>query len=188
MDEWKASSFSCSFLRSKTKIKWKSGSQVSFFYCNKRKIFCNYPKKIFEFFVPKINKYKIVYNFKRCSLWNEKMSLSLIGNEKSRRFFFHLREKCPRGRGFAPEGWLYSRACEGCNKTQGSKATPKGTLLSEIEQKSKGFLHFWCGMGLSFLLYWISSTFECFKPASAASTASKMIFWILDMQLKIFQK
>ena len=69
MDEWKASSFSCSFLRSKTKIKWKSGSQVSFFYCNKRKIFCNYPKKIFEFFVPKINKYKIIYNFKRCLMF-----------------------------------------------------------------------------------------------------------------------
>ena len=50
------------------------------------------------------------------------MSLSLIGNEKSRRFFFHLREKCSRGRGFAPE---LARAVV---ESKESKAPPKGTL------------------------------------------------------------
>ena len=54
------------------------------------------------------------------------MSLSLIGNEKSRRFFFHLREKCPRVRGFATEGWLYSRACEGCNRNPREQSHAQG--------------------------------------------------------------
>ena len=75
------------------------------------------------------------------------MFLSIIGNEKTRRFFFLLREKFFRGWAFAPEGRLYCpERSEGCNidpreqrPTQGSKVQPKGILLSEKEQKSKGF-------------------------------------------------
>ena len=50
-----------------------------------------------------------------------KMSLSVIGNEKTRRFFFHIREKCFKGWDFAPKGWLTApNEARAVIETQGS--------------------------------------------------------------------
>ena len=68
------------------------------------------------------------------------MSLSIIGIEKTRRFFIHIREKRFQGQDFASEGWLYcSEGSEGCNRNpREHRVPPKDTLLSEMELKSKG--------------------------------------------------
>ena len=67
-----------------------------------------------------------------------RMSLSIIGNEKSRIFFFHLREKCPRGRGFAPE---LARVVIETTPKQGRKSTLWGIFFRGNEkrrEKSEG--------------------------------------------------
>ena len=49
-------------------------------------------------------------------------------------------------------------------ETQEGKVPPEDIRLSEKEQKSMGlFLHFWCRMGLSFVLHRVPLTFECSK-------------------------
>ena len=69
-------------------------------------------------------------------------------------FFFHIREKCFQGRDFAPEGWLYCcERSEGCNRNPRSKVPPEDTLLSEMEQKSKG-LFFISDVGWDYLLFY----------------------------------
>ena len=94
------------------------------------------------------------------------MYLSFIGNEKTKRFFFLLREKCFRRLDFAPEGRLYCpERSEGYNK--GSKVTPEDTLLFEKDEKVWGFYHFWCRIVRSFtILHRVPFPFECFDPKS----------------------
>ena len=75
------------------------------------------------------------------------MSLSIIGNEKSRRFFFHIRG-----------GTLLPMVCfttpsEAVIETQGSKVPHEDTLLSQMEQNSKG-LFFISDVGWDFLLFY----------------------------------
>ena len=86
------------------------------------------------------------------------MSLSLIENEKSRRFFSISGRSVSEGGALLPRVGFTPELARAVIETQGSmsKATPKGTLLSEIEQK-----------------YQVPSTFECSKLASTASVASK---------------
>ena len=67
---------------------------------------------------------------------HRRMSLSLIGNEKSRRFFSISGRSVPEGGALLPRVGFTPELARAVIETQGSKATPKGTLLSEMEQKS----------------------------------------------------
>ena len=80
------------------------------------------------------------------------MSLSIIENEKSRRFFSPSHGEVSRERALLPRIGFTPELARAVIETQGSKATPKGTLLSEIEQKSKGF--FISDVGWDFLSFY----------------------------------
>ena len=74
------------------------------------------------------------------------MFLSIIGNEKSRRFLFHIREKClsvSKGGTLLPRvGFTAPSEARAVIETQESKVPPEDTLLSEMEQKSGTFFGF----------------------------------------------
>ena len=82
------------------------------------------------------------------------MSLYIIGNEKNRRFF------SISGRIVSKNGTLLTRVgitapseARAVIETQGSKVPPEDTLLSEMEQKSKG-LFFISDVGCDFLSFY----------------------------------
>ena len=81
------------------------------------------------------------------------MSLYIIGNEKNRRFF------SISGRIVSKNGTLLTRVgitapseARAVIETQGSKIPPEDTVLSEMEQKSKG-LFFISDVGWDFHLF-----------------------------------
>ena len=57
-------------------------------------------------------------------------------------FFSISGRSVPEGGALLPRVGFTPELARAVIETQGSKATPKGTLLSEMEQKSKGFFHF----------------------------------------------
>ena len=73
-----------------------------------------------------------------------KLSLSIIGNEKSRRFFSISGRSVSKGGTLLPRvGFTAPSEARAVIETQGSKVPPEDTLLSEMEQNSKGlFFHF----------------------------------------------
>ena len=82
------------------------------------------------------------------------MSLSIIGNEKSRRFFSISGRSVSKGGTLLPRvGFTAPSEARAVIETQGSKVPPEDTLLSEMEQKSKG-LFFISDVGWDFLLFY----------------------------------
>ena len=86
------------------------------------------------------------------------MSLSIIGNEKSRRFFSISGRSVSKGGTLLPRiGSTAPSEARAVIETQGSKVPLEDTLLSEMEQKSKGLF-------FSFLM--LDGTFFCSIPSS----------------------
>ena len=67
-------------------------------------------------------------------------------------FFSISGRSVPEGGALLPRVGFTPELARAVIETQGSKATPKGTLLSEIEQKSKGF--FISDVGWDFLSFY----------------------------------
>ena len=90
----------------------------------------------------------------KCKFFRSLMSLYIIGNEKNRRFFFHIRENCFQERTLLTRvGITALSEARAVIETQGSKIPPEDTLLSEMEQNSRG-LFFISDVGWDFLLFY----------------------------------
>ena len=86
---------------------------------------------------------KDIFGVAKCHIFTGPICLFPSSEMKNPEDFFSISGRSvPEGGALLPRVGFTPELARAVIETQGSKATPKGTLLSEMEQKSKGFFHF----------------------------------------------